>query len=54
MGCSYAWIVKTISAIQLWDNNERMESLIPFGLYNRDEYTWYAKDILEAIMKVYE
>lgn len=38
----------------IWDNNERTAELIPFGLYNRDEYTWYAEDVLEAIMKVYE
>lgn len=37
----------------IWDNNERMSHLIPFGLYNRDEYRWHAEDILEAIMKVY-
>lgn len=38
----------------IWDNNERTSTLIPFGLYNRDEYKWHAEDILEAIMKVYE
>lgn len=38
----------------IWDNNERVSTLIPFGLYNRDEYKWHAEDILEAIMKVYE
>lgn len=38
----------------LWDNNERTSNLIPFGLFNRDEYVWHAEDILEAIMKVYE
>lgn len=38
----------------IWDNNERTSTLIPFGLYNRDEYKWHTEDILEAIMKVYE
>lgn len=38
----------------IWDNNERTSNLIPFGLYNRDEYKWHAQDILDAIMKVYE
>ncbi len=38
----------------IWDNNERTPDRIPFGLFNRDEYKWYAEDILEAIMKVYE
>lgn len=38
----------------IWDNNERTSNLIPFGLYNRDEYQWHAEDVLEAIMKVYE
>lgn len=38
----------------IWDNNERLASKIPFGLYDRDNYQWYAQDVLEAIMKVYE
>lgn len=38
----------------IWDNNERTSVKIPFGLYNRDDYTWYADEIREAIMKVYE
>lgn len=44
---------RNISCV-IWDNNERTSNLIPFGLYNRDEYKWHAEDILEAIMKVYE
>ena len=37
-----------------WDNNCYTTNTEDFGLFNRREGTWYAEDVVDAIMDVYE
>ena len=37
-----------------WDNGSHFGTGELFGIFNREELTWYTPDLIDAIMKVYE